>query len=135
MNAECLFEPGLIDRLQAQYEHVDVRSLAGNVHDMAQRKTVRNPNGLLVRWVRDAAKSKAIAVGTGDRRELDRYAAFHAEIYRRVSAGELGPWDLADELDRARAGEFGRLNPFVSEMLRSLGPKWPEAPVEAACSS
>lgn len=124
---ESLFEPGLIDRLRGQYEHVDVHALAEQVRDMARRKPVRNPSGLLVSWVRRAARQRPIALGTAaDRDELQRYADFHAALYRAVALEQLPPSEIARRLALARADGFARLNPFVVDALESLGDRWPE---------
>lgn len=128
---ERLFEDGLVDRLRGQYEGVDVYALAAQVRDMAQRKTVRNPSGLLVSWVRRAASQRPIALGTAaDRDELERYADFHSALYRRIALEQLAPSEVARLLAEARGAGYARLNPFVIDKLTEFGDTWPE---EATC--
>jgi hypothetical protein len=125
---ESLFEAGLVDRLRGQYESVDVHAVAAQVRDMAKRKGVRNPNGLLVKWVRDAARQQALAIGTATsagRDEQRRYADFHAALYREVALEQLGPREISRRLELARGGGYARLNPFVIDALAELGEHWP----------
>lgn len=131
MKVASLFEPGLVDRLALQYEQVDVHAIAGQVIDMAKRKVVRNASGLLVSLVRKAAKSKPLTIGTADPRELQRYATFHAELYRRVAIEQLGPGDVARIITNARSNGYPRLNEFVADSVRALGVAWPTSPLEA----
>ncbi len=123
-----LFDEGLVDRLRVQYEQVDVYAIAAQVQDMVRRgKGVRNPSGLLVDKVRHAASQRAISVGTAaDRSEIQRYAEFHAALYRAIAREQLSPSDVAHRLVVARASGLPRLNPFVSDALVAFGDDWPE---------
>jgi hypothetical protein len=124
---EQLFAPGLVDQLRGEYEGVDVHAIAAAIRTRAKRKPVHNPDGMLVQRVHAAARQQAVALGTAaDHGELDRYAKFHAALYRDTAIDSLGPKQVADRLDKARRGGFPRLNPFVIDALRALGDAWPD---------
>lgn len=129
---ESLFEEGLVNRLRGQYEGVDVYAIAAQVRDMVRDmrrrgKTVRSPDGMLVMRVRQASRQIPVALGTAaDRDELERYADFHADLYRRVARDQLQPGTIARLLEVARASGYARLNPFVIQKLAEYGDTWPQ---------
>lgn len=123
----ALFEDGLVDRLQQQWPRVDVHLVAKNVEDMTRRKRVRNPNALLVHSVRDAAAKLDSAAQThaaDHSREQLRYAAFMAELMRRISQDGLRPVDVALAMRNGIVSGFPRLNPLIVDLLEAMGSEW-----------
>ena len=121
--------PHLIQRLATSHPLVDVHQVAAEVDAMAGRREVRNPDGLLVTWVRKADRQRQeadirLAAVRGEAQE--RQARFLVELLRTVSVNQLGPATIAETLARAQANGLGKVNSRVIERLRQLGEEWPE---------
>lgn len=135
-----IFEDGLIDRLKARYgDVVTVDAFVSEVRDMARRKVVGNPSGLLVSWVRNAAsKARDGAMSPAAQSdELDRYAEFYVDLYRIIGEQQLGPGQIAQLLERARRGSLPKINPRIIDRLEQLGARWPDShePVPTAATA
>ncbi len=133
----ALLDPGLVDKLQGQWPDVDVHAIAAMVTDWHARcgkshpRGVRNPNGLLVSWTRQAAataaerRGRAAAMSADDQ---ERYAVLQVELFRAVAKRGLTPIELALVLESAAAHGYERLNPRTAERLRRMGCVWPDDP-------
>lgn len=125
-----LFEPAFLERQQAVYPRLDVRVYAAAVREMASRRPVRNPNGLLVHWLNRADRTMRPALAERDaaeRSDLDRYAVLWVTLLRLTATRGLGPGQIARCLDAARTatpGGFPKLNRRISERLAELGETW-----------
>ncbi len=123
-----LFEPAFLERQQAVYPDLDVRVYAAAVREMHSRQPVRNPNGLLVHWLRRADKSRRArqaAASAADRAEQARYAAFWASLLELVALRQLGPHQVAVCLQTARGTDFPKLNADLAQLLWRMGKRWP----------
>ena len=124
-----VFEPGLVDRLESQWgpHGVDVHMIAKNAVDMVKRKRVRNPNALLVHMVRDKAAKLAPTSTTQQAAASGlqlRYAAYMAELMRRISKDGLRPVDVAATMRVGVASGFPKLNPILIDILEAMGGEW-----------
>lgn len=132
-----LFASGLVDKLQAQWPDVDVHAVAALIREWGSRRGlqhprgVRNPNGLLVSWTRQAAAASAERrrqVSAMTASEQERYAVLQAEIFRALAVRRITPVQLAELLEAAAANGYERLNPRTATRLRRMGGAWPEDP-------
>lgn len=123
-----LFEPAFLERQQVTYPRLDVRVYAAAVREMTRRRSVRNPNGLLVFWLNRAEKAMRPAIAereATERAELDRYAALWVTLLRLTATRGLTPTQISRCLETARAEGFPKLNARIDERLAQLGNEWP----------
>lgn len=136
MSQSSIFQVGLVDRLRGQYPSVDVYAIADRLRDWAKRKAIANPSGLLVDQVSKAARQKTLPVGAasevaraGQTDDLQRYAQFHAELYRDIVEKRLTLAQIADRLEVARKEGYPRLNQLVANVTRAIAHGWDPAEV------
>ncbi len=118
-----IFEPGLVERLQGQYPQVDVRMVAAEVRDMATRKLIERPGGLLVSMVRKRALA---AVGNAPMSDADRerHSQFTLRLYARLATEQLTPRQVADVLAAAISSGM-KFSALLVLDLRRMGDHWP----------
>lgn len=123
-----LFEHAFLERQQAVYPYLDVRVYAAAVREMHAHTPVRNPNGLLVHWLKGAANRVRPGIASAEamsRAELECYAELWVELLKRASTMGLNPRQIADCLAVARKSQFPKLNGFIEARLRAQGEDWP----------
>lgn len=124
-----LFEHAFLERQQAVYPYLDVRVYAAAVTEMHQRTPVRNPNGLLVHWLKGAANRVRPGIASADamtRAELERYAELWVELLKRTATMGLTPRQIATCLQHARENGYPKLNRCIEAQLCAQGLDWPE---------
>lgn len=133
-----LFDYAFLQRQQAVYPHLDVHATAAAVREFAQRKPVRNANGLLVHWLNDAEKARRAAIAKREVQSLedqDRNAELWVQLLGRVAQGNVSPRDVLRCFAAARAAGFPRLNKQVYVRLAQLGDRWPAPDAPASPSA
>lgn len=130
-----LFDHAFLERQQAVYPHLDVHIFAAAVREFCSHQEIRNPNGLLVHWLKraDAVFRQNVANrGRDTALEQEQYAELWQSILHAAVDLQLGPAAIARFMDEARRCGFTKLNERLIRRLANLGEKWPEDTRHAA---
>ena len=129
------FDHAFLERQQAVYPHLDVHIYAAAAREFCGRHPIRNPNGLLVHWLKraDTVYREQVANRSRDTAaELELYADLWTALLRAAVEQQLGPAAFGRALDEARRCGFTKLNGRLIGRLQEMGERWPEDPRQSA---